>query len=363
MSTHFGNRIPSNEWFIFDAFNSKYKGFTPRICSEIYKKGFRKIYLSMGMKYACDQRKLQSLLEPDDYDWLQDIEFDVVMIDSLNPPYQSIMKMFPTKLLLIGNETGNHYSEGTYNTYNSSNSTNPSELSKSSKEYSYYKEFLDTNPTSYSEAGTYTRNCWNIIFEQPLELTQKEKNEKQIQADLDSSPFKKIIEVISKYSNINWTCSTALNQDIPDEKFNEQFHFIPQTVIKVCPIKYTFQGKEYEGGSIVRPIEAVERLEFENFFGFSSHCSNFNANKTRYFYSGTMPMRKNTINSIYDFLDDFQEAEYSKEFYKFLVWSGINYMGVLNSHKETQFMKELANVMEQEPLTSKELESLIYPTP
>ena len=125
---------------------------------------------------------------------------------------------------------------------------------KVQEEYSYYKEFVDTIPTSFSEAGTYTRNCWNRIFEQPLELTEKEKMEKQIQNDLDSSPFKKTIEVISKYSNINWTCSTGINQDISDEKFTEQFHFIPQTVIKVCPIKYTFQGKEYEGGSIERPI-------------------------------------------------------------------------------------------------------------
>ena len=100
-------------------------------------------------------------------------------------------------------------------------------------------------------------------------------------------------------------------------------------------------------------LEAIQRREFEDFFGFSSHCIDFNPNKTRYFYSGTMPMRKNTINSIYDFLEEFHETEYSKKFYKFIVWSAINYMGILNSYRETQFVKEL-NVMDQTPLTSAE---------
>ena len=83
----------------------------------------------MGMKYAYDQQKLQSLLEPDDYDWVKNIEFDIVAIDSLNPPYKSSYKCFP-KLLLIEKEYHSHYSDSINETYNSSNSTNPSELQK-----------------------------------------------------------------------------------------------------------------------------------------------------------------------------------------------------------------------------------------
>lgn len=65
---------------------------------------------------------------------------------------------------------------------------------------------------------------------------------------MDSSVFGKIIEVLMKYHKDNWVClySTRV-ESIPYSKFIEEYHPIPQAIIKTIPIKYTFQGKEYIG--------------------------------------------------------------------------------------------------------------------
>ena len=182
--------------------------------------------------------------------------------------------------------------------------------------------------------------------------------------DLKDSPLGTQIEIISRYANLNWIClNSPPKHPIPEEKFEERYHYLPQAVIRQIPITYSYQGRTFEGGQIVRPLKAYTRYEFEHFFAFGLKCSNFDSQKTRYYYSGNMSTEKGNPNSIFSFLQDFEEAPKDREFLKFLVWTAINYLGVLNSHREKKMADELAESLEISKLTRAELDDLMFPIP
>ena len=360
ISTHYSRKTP-NGWFINCAFSSPVKVITPTHVAKIHAKGYEKIYLSAGSNPA---RKQMSELDDMDFSPMADIKFKVVMIDSLNPyHYSTIKRLFPSDIYICGKSES--FDTGLSNSWNSSNSVNPGTLKKDDPIYQYYLEWeIELEVNHHTDFQTYVQNCWNRVLDQPLELTYEEKRLQQQEKDEAESPFGGLIRIIRKYSVINWTCINAPeNHPIPEEKFQEQYHFLPQTVIRQCPIIYYFQGKKFEGGSIVRPLGPVTRYEFENFFSFGLGCGNFNPQKTRYYYSGTMSMDRQNDNSIFSFLEQFGDIPKDPEFYRFLVWAAINYMGVLNSNQEDKMAEELARELDMEPMSKKEVECLMFPIP
>ena len=104
MSSHFPNRISyTSEWFVFDAYYLR-ENLTPQKIRQIFDSGKRKIYISMGVGPANKQKEYQDSLDETMYDILSGIKFEVVLIDSLNPPHSSIRKMIPSKYYLKGKE-------------------------------------------------------------------------------------------------------------------------------------------------------------------------------------------------------------------------------------------------------------------
>ena len=104
MSSHFPNRIShTSEWFVFDAYYLR-ENLTPQKIRQIFDSGKRKIYISMGVSPAKKQKEYQDSLNETIYDILSGIQFEAVLIDSLNPPHSSIRKMIPSKYYLKGKE-------------------------------------------------------------------------------------------------------------------------------------------------------------------------------------------------------------------------------------------------------------------
>jgi hypothetical protein len=100
MSSHFPNRVSYNsDWFVFDAYYLR-EILTPQKIKNIFDSGKRKIYISMGIVPARNQNSLDET----EFDILSGIQFEAVLIDSLNPPHSSIRKMIPSKYYLKGRE-------------------------------------------------------------------------------------------------------------------------------------------------------------------------------------------------------------------------------------------------------------------
>lgn len=364
MSTHVGNHIPMDtKWMYFDAFSSKVKAFNPDAVKRLYDSGIRKLYLSMGYKYAKIQQQVQQKISPEEWNQLEGLEFEVVVIDSLNPSFSSIRKLFPSKMYLMGTEVNPMFSD-VYESWNPENHTNPFLTETGSLERKYFNQIYMAPERTYEHTSCYIQNCWNRAFNMPLIPTPEEKKAIQRKHDLKDSPLGTQIEIISRYANLNWIClNSPPKHPIPEEKFEERYHYLPQAVIRQIPITYSYQGRTFEGGQIVRPLKAYTRYEFEHFFAFGLKCSNFDSQKTRYYYSGNMSTEKGNPNSIFSFLQDFEEAPKDREFLKFLVWTAINYLGVLNSHREKKMADELAESLEISKLTRAELDDLMFPIP
>jgi len=357
MSTHSANRIPNNlDWFIFDAYHMEIKILTPKFINQIYDKGYRKIYLSYGPRYAKAQHNYQ--LTSADLILPENIVFDVVLIDSLNCCHNNISNIIKSKLYIIGNDQ----SYGFSNSWISDTFTNPFD-DKNSEAFVNYNEFSNFKQESYPYASWFYNDTVHKILDLPRKLSPEDLRKQQIQKHLDSSVFGKIIEVLMKYSKNNWMCISYNGTKIDDHHFTEKYNTAAQTILNQCPIKYTFLEKQYIGGSIVKPICPIYLYEFEHFFGFGSKCGGYKKDRTRYFYSYKMSVYKEDKNSIYTFLNDFVEVEWDREFLKFIVWLSINYLGILNSHEEKKCAEELAVLMKQNKLTQNELTQLIYPIP
>jgi|AACY02.10.fsa_nt_gi hypothetical protein len=104
MSSHFPNRVSYNsDWFVFDAYYLR-EILTPQKIRQIFDSGKRKIYISMGNGPSRNQKDYQDSLDETEFDILNGIQFEAVLVDSLNPPHSSIRKMIPSKYYLKGRE-------------------------------------------------------------------------------------------------------------------------------------------------------------------------------------------------------------------------------------------------------------------
>lgn len=90
----------------------------------------------------------------------------------------------------------------------------------------------------------------------------------------------------------------------------------------------------------MRPVKAVHISEFESFFGFGLKCSSYDSNKTAFYYNSKMSVTLNGRNSIYTFLDNFKEIEWDREFFKFIIWISINYIGIVSNYNEKNVLKK-----------------------
>ena len=106
MSSHYHNRIPTKRnWYVHDGYFIP-GVITPEKIRGIYDSGHKKIYLSMGIVPSKKQKEYQKSLTAEDFSVLEGMQFEVVLIDSLNPPDSSIRKMFPSKYYIKGSESG-----------------------------------------------------------------------------------------------------------------------------------------------------------------------------------------------------------------------------------------------------------------
>ena len=106
MSSHFPNRIPTKRnWYVHDGYFNPSVLTTDKI-RRIYNSGHRNIYISMGIAPSKEQKEYQKSLTAKSFAVLEGMQFEVVLVDSLNPPDASIRKMLPSKYYIKGMETG-----------------------------------------------------------------------------------------------------------------------------------------------------------------------------------------------------------------------------------------------------------------
>ena len=185
MTTHFGNQIPKSEdqgkWFFHKAYQADRDGYPPVILPDlvekIHAKGFTRIYLSMGSKYAKDQETIQKLKDFEEQmavlNQLEGIVFDAVVIDSLNPPHANIKKLFPCRseeCYLKGedpNVFGKEFDQSW--TEDGPKAVNPWKLEKTHPSRVIFDELAQGPNSSHSNFKTMCRNCWNKLAGKPLE--------------------------------------------------------------------------------------------------------------------------------------------------------------------------------------------------
>jgi hypothetical protein len=363
MSTFVDTKAPlkNTKWCVLNAYFLKAKIISPKFTRLLFDKGYRFIYISYGNIYSEAQNNYQKTLSHSQYDILNEgvpVMFSAVIIDSLNPCRNSIRKMIPSKMYIKGNE----YEWESYNKdWDESMYINPFKVNEESIKakiiFNRYNSFKN-------EPFSYCFWFYNDVIFQILDIKREpspqEKLELKLKQERDSCKFGKIIELISKYSVKNWICITK-NVNLKNRDFTTVYNRFAQYTINEYQLKYTFDGNVFDGGSVVKPKKSRERFEFQHFFNFSAHCANYDPEKTRYFYNSTMNLTKNSYNSIYTFLEPYNDRVWDKDLYKFIIWCSINYLGILNSHRENEFIRELSKVMNLEELTAEEINELIYP--
>lgn len=175
MTTHFGYQIPNSEnypsWFFLDAYDSPLKIILPQLVKKIYEGGFRKIYLSMGCKYAENQKKVQTIQDfRESMKHLDGIAFDLVVIDCLNPPDVSIAELFPTPCYLLG-ENGAPYVKELYESWiTTQTALNPTTLPTDDKFRLMLDEVRMGKNVSYSNFKITKQNCWRKLAGLPPQL-------------------------------------------------------------------------------------------------------------------------------------------------------------------------------------------------
>jgi hypothetical protein len=186
MSTHFGFQIPSNlnNWIFFNGYydeiekNYNRNIITSELVKKIYESGITKVHLSIGSRFAEEQENYQknkdfqeSLLS------LNNISFEVVIIDDLNPPHASIMELFPAKYYLIGYKIRpiNSY---LYNSWKDK-AINPKFCQNDHPAIKIFNEIYLGSNCSYKNYHIMRKNCWkkfNGIKQESYEK-RKKKNE------------------------------------------------------------------------------------------------------------------------------------------------------------------------------------------
>jgi len=103
MSTHFPNRIPNcilQDWFVIDAYFTQTDYLQYDKIKEIWEAGYRNLYISMGSKYNTEMCEYIESLYESVFDDLKEIEFSVVLFDSLNMPHENIKKLIHAEMYI-----------------------------------------------------------------------------------------------------------------------------------------------------------------------------------------------------------------------------------------------------------------------
>ena len=102
LSSHFGKTTPTNNWIAItnDVLN-KYDP-SPLLSKKMYEKGYRKIYISSGYNNNNKFQKYFQTLKPNDFEILKSVQFEVILIDSLNAIHPDMLKIFPSKSYVMG---------------------------------------------------------------------------------------------------------------------------------------------------------------------------------------------------------------------------------------------------------------------
>lgn len=104
MSTHYFNRIPTNnKWYVHDGYYLK-QNLTVDMLKKIFDTGHTHVYISTGKLYADKQVEYQKNLKDIDLEKIKDIKFNYVIIDSLNPCDISIKDILKSKYYVMGRE-------------------------------------------------------------------------------------------------------------------------------------------------------------------------------------------------------------------------------------------------------------------
>lgn len=172
MSTNFGYQMPNPDnnasWFYFDAYDAPHKIILPELVKMIYQKGFRKIYLSMGSKYAEHQKKIQTLTDfQDQMKELEGVHFDLVVIDCLNPPDVSITDIFPSDSYLMSEDRGSFNKQLYESWLEAKKSVQPNQLEPDSHERQMFDEVYQGKNISFRNFTIIKKNCWRKLQDLP----------------------------------------------------------------------------------------------------------------------------------------------------------------------------------------------------
>ena len=106
MSTHFPNRIPTcilQDWFVIDSYFTQIDYLQYDKIKEIWDAGFRHLYISVGSKYNDEMCQYIETLDKSIFDDLKEIEFSVVLFDSLNMPNGNIKQLIHAEMYIKPN--------------------------------------------------------------------------------------------------------------------------------------------------------------------------------------------------------------------------------------------------------------------
>jgi len=352
MTSHFLEKIPDKTWLVLNTqILNKFK-LSKTLINDIFRKGYKNIYLSSSINtnkffksYYDDIRLLN----------VNEVFFNIVMVDSLNPCDPDMLSLFKSKIKIIGGE---------YNYINTSDYLACKDLCNQTNKEKIIKIYSEFPMTNHFDSQWNHMDRILDILNLPRPPSPKEIELMKLKKERDSSVFGPIIEILNKYSVNNWCCinSPYRPDKIKQDVFEKKYNYLARNYINEHILCYKFEGKEYIGGKIVKPIEPFLRWEFQNFFGFLPRCVDFDKNKTRYFYQNKITLSKSD-NDIYKLLEPYKTHNWDKNFLKFVIWISINYLGILNSHKEYNCIKEITEVMNLEKLSLEEINDLIFPIP
>ena len=356
LSSHFGKTTPPNNWLAITTDVLNKHQLSPSFAKQIYDKGYRNIYISSSYNNNNKFHTYFQTLNSTDFEILKSVQFEVVLIDSLNAIHPNMMKVMPCNICVMGLNKwafdSTNYEECKLLTCKNIELTN-----------SIIKEYGSFPNNNYSYQRWFCLDKINYVLDKERTLSPEELHFKKLKEERESSKFGTLIEILNKYSIDNWVCITK-NTKIDPKYFELKYNYMAQAMIQQCDITYKYNNNTFTGGKIVSPNEPISRFEFEYFFGFGPKCSNFDKNITKYFYQNSLKLYKtNHCHNIYKFLEPYQDDIWNIEFYKFIVWISINYLGILNSHKENECITKLGLAMDLEPLSDTQIEDLIYPLP
>lgn len=167
MYTHFPNRIPTDSLypcFVIDGYFTQITDLKIEKIKEIYDNGFRSLYISLGYKYNMEMLEYIKSITESDMEILKDVEFDFVIIDSINMAHASIAQLIPSELYIVGmpsrcmSNISNEQSWGDI-------IKNP--YAKNSDEYYFVSEFVKyTKVESFTTIKKYYKN--QIYIKQQL---------------------------------------------------------------------------------------------------------------------------------------------------------------------------------------------------